>query len=532
MKEVKSWFLNYRKQIIAIAVIELLILLQGIFYFEAVSPSRSVLLFSLVAMVLITIFALLICRLSQTAEKGFRRLFLAAMIVLGAFYMVVFPPNSVPDEIYHFQSSYKCADVLQGQFVNSKEITIRNADQVLFEDADQEVSATHYRNVISNAEIFASEEGTTTVAVMSSFDMGSDPPQTKIASALGIILGQVLGLGAYPVYYLGRLFNFISFLIFAYFAVRLAPFGKSIFMAVCLLPMTLHLATSYSYDVAIIGMGLLLTSLCLNAIYGKGIIDKKILIAIGVVTFLLAPCKIIYALIAFLVLFIPKERFSSRKVCWAVKAAVVFIALIGVFVMRASSIIGLSGVTEVVSTAGNGGSAGQDVRGGQVGTFYNLSDVLSDPVGTFFLYLNAFGFLGPWYVETAVGGSLGWFQSNIVANDLIVFVFIVLVLIAALKSDDNDRDISPLLRITLVVMVLAVCVLAAASMLFGHTFIGEPYIMGIQGRYVLPAAALLLFALQNHKIVYQGNQITLVVMGMYSMNLLYLNAIFASALTL
>lgn len=531
MEQIKN-LLKYKKQIIAIAVVEFFVLLQGVFYFEAISSSKSVLLFTCVSMALIAAFALLFYRFSRDEEKGFRRLFVVAMIVLGIFYMVVFPPNSVPDEIYHFQSSYKYADILQGQPVSSKEITIRDADQVLFEDANQEVSATHYRDIVSNVELFSSEEGTATAQVMASFDIGSDPPQTKIASALGIVVGQVLGLGAYPVYYLGRLFNFISFLILAYFAVRFAPFGKSIFMAVCLLPMTLHLATSYSYDVAIIGMGLLLTSLCLNAIYGKGMIEKKILIAIGVVTFFLAPCKIIYALIAFLVLFIPKERFPSNKICWAVKGGVVLIALVSVFALRASSIIGLSGIAETSSSGTTGDSAGHDVRGEQVGTFYNLSDILSDPIGTLYLYLNSFGFLGSWYVETAIGGSLGWFQSNIVANDLIVFAFIILVLISTLKSDDNDRDIPPLLRVSLIVVVLAVCVLAAASMLFGHTFIGEPYIMGIQGRYVLPAAALLLFALQNHKITYQGNQIVLVVMGMFSLNLLYLISIFASALTL
>ena len=531
MEKLKQFLADYKKQILGIAMIELLVLLQGVFYFEAVSPSKSVLLFACVGMAIIAVFSLLLYRLSKSAEKGMRRLFLVAMIILGAFYMVVFPPNSVPDEIYHFQSSYKCADVIQGQSVSSKEITIRNADQVLFDDTNQEVSATHYRDVISNVSLFASEEGSTTIQAMASFDMGSDPPQTKIASALGITLGQLLGLGAYPVYYLGRLFNFISFLILAYFAVRLAPFAKSAFMAICLLPMTLHLATSYSYDVAIIGMGLLLASLCLKAIYGKGPINKKLLITIGIATFLLAPCKIIYASIALLVLFIPKERFSSRKICWAVKAAVILIAFVGVFVIRASSIIALSGVAESAASSVPG-SVGNDVRGDQVGTFYSLTDVLNDPIGIAFLYLNAFGFLGPWYVETAIGGSLGWFQSNIVANDLIVFSFIALLLIASLKSDDNDHDISPLLRFTLVGIVLIVCILAAASMLLGHTFIGEPYIMGIQGRYVLPVAVLLLLALQNRKIVYRGNQCTLVVLGMFSLNLLYLNAIFASALTL
>lgn len=104
------------------------------------------------------------------------------------------------------------------------------------------LSGEYYPKVAEEFSFFADDNALSSTTLFSSdrFDMGSNPPQAKILSALGITIGRVLGLGAVPVYYLGRLFNFAGFVALAYFAVRFTPVGKRIFMVASCLPMTLH----------------------------------------------------------------------------------------------------------------------------------------------------------------------------------------------------------------------------------------------------------------------------------------------------
>lgn len=518
-------------KITLLIIVEMAVLLQGVYCYIAFSASKSVLFMAFFAIILIGIFAVFLLCKSKLRDAYVSKLFLTAVFVIGLFYLIIFPPNSVPDEIFHFQASYKYSDVILGEEVNSSEITIRNEDKVLFEDQRTSVSLTHYREVINNFSLFALESGSTVVTVESSFNVADNPPQTKIASAFGITLGRLLGFGAYPVYYLGRLFSLITFALLVYFAVRITPVGKNIFMAVALLPMTLHLAASYSYDPAIIGLGFLLTALCLKAIYEKGIIEKKLLIGIGLLIFLITPCKVVYSFIALLVLLIPKERFSSRKMHIAVKGGLLLIGILGVIAFKLPSLTSLTGVSSVTASAGS--SAEQlDIRGNETGHYYTLSDVFADPIGIILLYISSFGDVGYWYVETAIGSSLGWFQDEIVANDLIPISFIIILLIASLRSSNGKIAIFGSLRVLLIVIVFTVWVSVSASMLLGHTFVGEPHIMGIQGRYILPVLPLLLLALQNNKVIYQGNPVGVILICSFSLNLLYMNYVFARALLL
>lgn len=530
MNELFLPLVNSKSKIAAFAAIELLFILQGVFCFKAISGSKTVVVFTIVSMLLVGLLFFLLFRKEGEAKRHFDKLFLSALLVLGSFYMVIFPPNSVPDEIFHFQASYKYSDVVLGEEVDGRVITIRNEDRPLFEDGRIKVSATHYGEVIDELSLLETEEGSYSAEVLSTFDLAANPPQVKFASVAGITLGRLLGLGAYPVYYLGRLFSFLWFAFLAFLAVRVTPFGKSIFMAVSLLPMTLHLTGSYSYDSAIIGMSLLLSALCLKAVFEKGRISKKLLVAIGILVFLMAPCKVIYTSVALLVLFIPQNRFSSRRECLMIKMGILLLAVLSVVSLRASTLIAMAS-SSASTIPGNAGPT-LDVRGSETGVFYGLSDVLADPLGIAWMYLSTLGHMGAWYVETAVGGSLGWFQEEIIANDMIVFSLIAVLLLSSLKSEDVSEDIPPALRVGLLAIVLMVCAMAGASMLLAHTFVGEPFIMGIQGRYVLPVAVLLLLALQTKKITYNGNQATLVLMAMLSINLLYLINIYAIALTL
>ena len=77
-------------------------------------------------------------------------------------------------------------------------------------------------------------------------------PLAYVPQALGITLARILGLGGLGLLYMGRLFTCLSGShgISGHAAAALWP---EVLFGVYMLPMTLHLAASLSYDVMIIG---------------------------------------------------------------------------------------------------------------------------------------------------------------------------------------------------------------------------------------------------------------------------------------
>ena len=89
----------------------------------------------------------------------------------------------------------------------------------------------------------------------------------------------------------------------AAFAVKAAPCGKRIFTAAALLPMTLHLAASFSRDAVLLGLCFGFTALLLDAVYGQP--TPKRMAALAVAGILLAPGKMVYLPLAALFVLVP-----------------------------------------------------------------------------------------------------------------------------------------------------------------------------------------------------------------------------------
>lgn len=88
-------------------------------------------------------------------------------------------------------------------------------------------------------------------------------------SALGVLAGFLLRLGFIPTLFLGRLTNLLFFAFLASWAVKRTPVAKAVFATVALLPMTLHLAASYSRDSNLLALCLLFAALVLDLAFGR-----------------------------------------------------------------------------------------------------------------------------------------------------------------------------------------------------------------------------------------------------------------------
>lgn len=487
-----------QKENLPIALAAFAVLLVHSLYCYSVSDSRGVLVFSLVVSALFLSLYIGVSVWRSRREVRIEALFLIAVLCLGILYSAVFAPSTVPDEVYHYQSSYYLSDLLLFSNPTVDSMPVRADDAHLidfFLERGCLLTPDQYVGIFSSP-LVVQDPSLVYIDPVSDFDFGSNPPQVKIASALGISLARLLHFGSYPTFYTGRLFNFMFFVALVYLAIRITPVGKRAMIAVALLPMTLHVASSYSYDAGIIGFGFLLTGLCLRAIYGEGAISKRLCVSIALVAVLLAPCKMVYAILMLMVLAVPSRRFSSRKNSYVFKGATIVLAIASVVVLRLPSLLQIVGFgSEAV------GESVVNVRGTETGTFYSLFSVLSDPIDTILIFLRTFDSMGDMYIGTAIGRSLGWFQGDLLAPWYVAIAFLFVLVLSCVRWSKDCIQVSKRNRIFFATLVVVGWLAIMLSMLTGWTFDSEVVIQGVQGRYLLPLLPLFLVAFQSKGIV-------------------------------
>lgn len=527
MKEKVVNFLHTRKTDIVLISIVLIMFLQALYCFS-LSDSRTVLAFGCITTFL-TACIYLICRvLEARGMLSIEVAFLMGALGCGLFYMLVFVPGSVPDEPYHFQSSYKLAADLMFLAPTAEKLPMRLDDVSFMEGlfASNNLSAEQYKNLAENFTLFVSQPQYSSVVPLSSFDWGSNPPYIKLPSALGIVIAHIFNLGSLPMFYLGRLFNLIFFVLLVFYAIRITPVGKNVMVVCALLPMSLHQAASYSYDPGIIGLGFLFAAMSFRAIYSTGKMTRSHKIQLAVVAALLAPCKIIYAVAVLLVLLIPQNRFSSRKQANIYKGIVFGSVLLSVLVLRAATMVQMAGIGDT----GEASSLG--MRGAEQGTFYSLSSVITDPLNTILLYLRTFDTYGPFYLNTLVGGSLGWFQPEIQAPLYITFVLYALLIISGQRSRDDDFVIPSSHRLLFGGLALISWLIGMLSMLIAWTFTNENLIQGVQGRYLLPLLPLVVLALRSKVMLVDRSMGVWLFYATVAVNMVYITKILTAAVSI
>ena len=480
---------RHRVDMILIAVVAVMMI--HALYCYSFSDSGLALTFSGVSVVIAALAYLLIRTLESRVRHRVEMAFLVGLISCGLLYSVVFAPGTVPDETYHFEASYKLADyiMLQGPTVDS--LPVRADDSALLDGMLQSWALGYdkYRSVIDQFAFFVNDASRVAVEPVSSFDWTANPPYIKLPSALGIVLATLLNLGSFPLFYLGRFFNLLMFAALAYFAVRITPVGKNAMMVAGLLPMTLHLASSYSYDAGIMGLAFLLTGMCLRAVYGEGLMSRREKAGIVVVAVLLAPCKVVYTVIVLLVILIPRKRFSSAAASARFKVVAIGFALLSLLVFRAAGLLQMAGVASSSTAEGS--------RGDEYGTFYSLSGLVSDPLNTVLLFLRTFDVQGSFYLDTLVGGSLAWFQADLKAPLYITVALLFIVVLSAQRSEGDNVVIPGAHRVLCGGLALAGGLGVILSMLIGWTFTSESVVQGVQGRYFLPLLPMAALAMRS-----------------------------------
>lgn len=460
------------------------------------------------------------------------RMVFCFVLALGILFSMVLPPYSAPDEQFHINQSFTLASTIYDPHLPIAQSQIhstirRPSDQdVIVQDGETTVFTWQHiaKNLLTTSpDPFTATHDFDEYQVDSSYTM-------YWISALGVLAGFLLRLGFIPTLFLGRLTNLLFFAFLASWAVKRTPVAKAVFATVALLPMTLHLAASYSRDSNLLALCLLFAALVLDLAFGPTEkISWKQLILPALAGLLIAPSKIVYFPLALLVFLIPAarlDRFSKAiKGGFLVLCMVVFLSsaggtlTLGGFVngdtpVAAGAASSSTAVQEAEpaasvaaesdsdpapeSTASSGETAGADSAPQPASeepvpddsVCYSLPYILSHPLDTVELVIRSVVEYGDHYVKTLVGGTLSYFDPGVQIAWTWVAALLILLVLAWLQP---GFELPVWAKTVCLLIGLACCGLAVLGCVsWTPTYYTTIY--GLQGRYFLPVLSLLLLA--------------------------------------
>ena len=448
------------------------------------------------------------------------RIYPVAGLLLGLLYLFVLPPLSAPDEISHYVSAYQLSSHMLGQPSNDRygRVLLRTEDawvedmegireyetdedgnlQATKESAqgnvklgevlDESMYQTLWELGISGQYMPQRLDSMRGSYVSSQYPPVVTTPLAYVPAAVGISAARLLGMTTVPLLYMGRLCNLMFFVLMTCLAMRRLPFGKEVLFGVALLPMTLHLSASFSYDVMILGCMFCFTAVCLDLAYQKKQVSWRDVLVLMVLMAVSGPCKIVYAVLMGLCLLIPVRKFGGWGK-WALAALAVGGAwAVSMYLVNSQVIVSYATETEsYVQWAGEPG--------------YSLTLLLHQPLRLVKMFYQTLLWQAEHYHLTMIGASLGNLDKVLDVPYLAVVVFTLCLLELAFRKPGETLRMGGGQRAWVCVVCAGCAAVTMASMLIAWTPVSSKVINGVQGRYFLPFLPVLLMALKNDTVV-------------------------------
>ena len=457
------------------------------------------------------------------------RMVFCFVLALGILFSMVLPPYSAPDEQFHINQSFTLASTIYNPYLPVAQSQIHSSLRrpsdvdVIVQDGETTVFTWQHiaKNLLTtNSDPFTHTQDYDEYQVDSSYTM-------YWISALGVLAGFLLRLGFIPTLFLGRLTNLVFFAFLSAWAVKRTPVAKAVFAAVALLPMTLHLAASYSRDSNLLALCLLFAALVLDLAFGpREKLGWKQLILPALAGLLIVPSKIVYFPLTLLVFLIPAARLGRYSK--AVKGGFLALCLVCFFFNAGGQVIlndFMSGNTQVAAGAASTSvssemtvTAESTVEPAQSTTestssavqtseepaahpseeapvqddsvCYTLPYILSHPLDTLELAIRSVVENGDHYVKTLIGGTLSYFDPGVQIAWTWVAALMILLALAWLQP---GFELPVWAKALCLLIGLACCGLAVLGCIsWTPTYYTTIY--GLQGRYFLPVLCLLLLA--------------------------------------
>lgn len=425
-----------------------------------------------------------------------------AVFLLGISFIRVMPGLSAPDEPSHYVSAYYLSNQLMMIHPDDEEgrVIIRKQD-VALEDVNEE-RAQHNYEYADDTEVFGQEPAEENYYEVRSWKKNHeiDPGMTTSAhirvittplvylpQAIGICLGRSFNSSALTMLNMGKIMNLLAFCLLVFWAVIRIPFGKNIMMASVLLPMTINLAASFSYDAMLIGCSYVFIAEILHLAYEAETVEWKNIVILAVILAIMSPCKIVYSLIVFLLLLVPKTKFKNTGMYAAAWTICVIAAIGSMLIVNAAVISGYA--TAVVSDVPWADEPG-----------FTVSYVLHHPLDAARVFYDTLMYQGDYYHQTMIGAYLGNVCESLDVPYFVIMILTAGLIMLPLSASEQDRQLLKKDKIIIAIVCIVISALLLGSMMIGWTPISSPVILGVQGRYFLPMLPIILLLIRNSRL--------------------------------
>jgi len=412
--------------------------------------------------------------------------FTGAVLFTGMIYVILMKPGIIPDEAAHYRSAYAYSNMVLGEGNGLNDpVVMRDEDVSFYRRMARAVpDPFEYQRMLSE---FGRSASSTEMREIDKSPVQA-PGFLYFSGAVGITIGRLFNLNALTVFYLGRIVNLLVFVGMVYWAMKKMPFYKMSVFAIIMLPMTAQLMGSYSYDMVIIGLALMLVAAILDYAYGQAK-GAKDLIVIAVLSILLGCSKAgAYIPLCALVWLIPQKKFATKK-NWLLFMGGTLLGTVLVCILvsmgQVSSSIGAN--RQVIADVAEAG--------------YTIGWVFQNPKEFILLLLNTVYEEGDFIFGSLIGKDLGWFNYPVQMVVVIGFLLVFLLSAIHVSGGENGIVVRGRAKIGVLTGIVISGGIIAAAMLLSWTLLSSKSIQGIQGRYFIPLLLPLVLCLKNHTLV-------------------------------
>ena len=406
-------------------------------------------------------------------EAAVEHVFLALFVPFSLGMMLCMPIFGATDEKSHLHKSYL---ISSGQMMTPATQLI--CPQGLYDVKDKDVYRLSVRDIVKMAHGPAARICAQSESADEGENTGVYPAFAYIPQAIGMYLTRLFSDNRFVMFYGGRLGVWLLTLAMFFLAIRWAPCGKNVILAVSLLPMTLQEAASASVDGPAIACTTLLVAFVLMSQNGGFRLKRRhwlvaAMLAAGLVAF-----KVLYLPFLFLFWAVPVTAFgdsSSRRRLFL--AYVSSCAILVVVVWLMASIVPL---------------LGQETS--RVSSFVvpRIREIAGNPVNSIKCFLKTPFVHAEWWLHGLIGVSLSWFNVLLAGPIWMGFAGATAAVVAC---DRSLSDFPARVRWLLATCAFSSYVIILLSLWIWWTQPGAKVIDGVQGRYFLPIlAAVLLLA--------------------------------------
>lgn len=425
----------------------------------------------IVLWVAVCLIGLCLYNLRTVAIKKMEIIFAVVALVLGVFYISVSPDTvgvSWDDEIHYGRTVTLVSFLSGGTYYYADEDQITSYQTTIASYTDEQKSGFSRENRRSmsermNGEYEQKTKGNNPQRYVSFFSIAYIP------SAIGIIMGRIFKLSWVSCFNLGRLFNLFSYVTVITLAIRRTKTGKLLCTLIGLIPTSIFMAASYSYDPWVISWTILGFVEFFNLVTDNEIkIKKKQWIKMLIIFTIGFLPKMVYVVALFPLLFVQSDRFESKKDAYVLKVLVIVVAII-------------LAVTYIGPEMIRGALAVGDPRGGSnVSTSGQIHFMLANPRNAAIVIMNFFiqyaGLSTGNYTQLYAYLGSGYFD---------VLILITLCLVVVLEGDSESR-LPNNIRITGIIGVIFGVLVVILSLYLSFNPVGSQTIAGVQNRYLFP----------------------------------------------